>query len=46
MVDAPLTPYSPDIVPSDFALFTKFEINLKGRHFAIQRKSQAVLDSF
>jgi histone-lysine N-methyltransferase SETMAR len=49
MVIAPHPPYSPDLVPCDFALFPKLKMKLKGRHFErvsnIQRESQAVLNS-
>jgi hypothetical protein len=42
-------PYSPDFAPSDFALFPKLKMKLKGQRFEkvsdIQRESQAVLDS-
>jgi hypothetical protein len=47
MAIVPQPPYSPDLVPCDFALFPK--LKLKGRRFEtvsdIQRESQAVLDS-
>jgi histone-lysine N-methyltransferase SETMAR len=49
MVIVPHPPYSPDLVPCDFNLFTKLQTQLKGRCFEtvydIQRESQAVLDS-
>jgi hypothetical protein len=49
MVIVPHSPYSPDKVPCDFALFPKLKMKPKGRHFetfsGIQRESQAVLDS-
>jgi transposase len=49
MVIVPHPPYSPVLVPYDFALFPKLKIKLKGRCFEtvsdIQKESQAVLDS-
>jgi transposase len=49
LVIVPHPPYSPDLVPCDFALFPKLKMKLKGRRFEtvsdIQRESQAVLDS-
>jgi transposase len=43
----PRPPYSPDLAPCDFFLFTKIKLQLKGRRFSrveeIQRKSQNVL---
>jgi histone-lysine N-methyltransferase SETMAR len=49
MVFVPHPPCSPDLAPCDFALFPKFKMKLKGRHFEtvsdIQRELQAVLDS-
>jgi histone-lysine N-methyltransferase SETMAR len=49
MVIVPHSPYSPDLVPCDFALFAKLKMKLKGRRFEtvsdIQRESQAVLDN-
>jgi histone-lysine N-methyltransferase SETMAR len=49
MVIVPHPPYSPDLVPCDFALFPKLKMKLKGRRFEtvsdIHRESQAVLDS-
>jgi hypothetical protein len=49
MVIVPHPPYLPDLAPSDFALFPKSKMNLKGRRLDtvsdIQRESQAVLDS-
>jgi transposase len=49
MVIFPRVPYSPDLVPCDFALLPKLKIKLKGRRFEtvsdIQRESQAVLES-
>jgi hypothetical protein len=48
MVIVPHPPYSPDLDPRDFALFSKFKMKLKGRRFEtvsdIQSESQAVLD--
>jgi histone-lysine N-methyltransferase SETMAR len=48
MVIVPHPPYSPDLATSDFTLFPKLKMKLKGRRFAtvsdIQRESQAVLD--
>jgi hypothetical protein len=42
-------PYSPNLAPCDFALFSKLKMKLKGRRFEtvsdIQRESQAILDS-
>jgi transposase len=41
------TPYSPDLAPYDFFLFSKMKIKLKGRRFdtaeEIQAESQKVL---
>jgi hypothetical protein len=49
IVIVPHPPYSPDLVPCDFALFPKLKMKLKGRRFetvpGIQRESKAVLDS-
>jgi transposase len=49
MVIVPHPPYSPDLAPCNFALFTKLEVKLKERRLEIvsdiQRESQAVLDS-
>jgi len=49
MVVIPLPPYIPDLAPSDFFLFPKMELKLKGRRFdtieAIQAESQRVLDT-
>jgi histone-lysine N-methyltransferase SETMAR len=49
MVIVPHPPYSPDLVPCDFALFPKLKMKLKGRRFETvsdnQRESQAVLES-
>jgi hypothetical protein len=49
MVIVPHHPYSPDLAPSDFTLFPKLKMKLKGRRFEtvsdIQRESQAVPDS-
>jgi hypothetical protein len=49
MVIVPHPPYSPNLAPSDFTLFPKLKMKLKGRRFetvsGIQRESQAVLDS-
>jgi hypothetical protein len=49
MVIIPHPPYSPDLAPCDFALFSKLKMKLKGRRFEtmsdIQSESQAVLDS-
>jgi histone-lysine N-methyltransferase SETMAR len=49
MVIIPHPPYSPNLVPCDFALFPKFKIKLKEQHFEtvsdFQRESQAVLNS-
>jgi hypothetical protein len=49
MVIVPHPPYSPDLAPCDFALFSKWKMKLKVRRFEtvsdIQRESQAVLDS-
>jgi hypothetical protein len=43
------SPYSSDLAPCDFALFSKLKMKLTGRRFervsAIQKESQAVLDS-
>jgi len=43
----PHPPYSPDLAPSDFCLFPKLKMKLKGRRFQteeIQAESQAVLN--
>jgi hypothetical protein len=49
MVVIPHPPYSPDLVPCDFFLFTKIKLKLKGRQFdtieEIQAESQRVLDT-
>jgi histone-lysine N-methyltransferase SETMAR len=49
MVIVPHAPYSPEIVPCDFALFPKLKMILKARRFEtvsdIQRESQALLES-
>jgi transposase len=49
MVIVPHPPYSPDLAPCDFALFSKLKMKLKGWRFEtvadIQRESQAVLNS-
>jgi hypothetical protein len=49
MVIIPHPPYPPELAPSDFALYPKLKMNLKGRRFEtvsdIQRESEAVLDS-
>jgi hypothetical protein len=49
MVIIPHPLYSLDSAPSDFALFQKLKMKLKGRRFErvsdIQRESQAVLNS-
>jgi len=45
----PHPPYSPDLVPSDFFLFPKLKLQMKGRRFdtieEIQEESQRVLDT-
>ena len=45
----PHLPYSPDLVPSDFFLFPKLKMKLKGRRFQtleeIQAELQAVLNT-
>jgi uncharacterized protein (DUF924 family) len=45
----PHPPYSPDLVPCDFALFPKLQMKLKGQHFEtvsdMQRELQVVLNS-
>ena len=42
-------PYSPDLAPCDFFLFTKLKLRMKGRRFdtieEIQEESQRVLDT-
>ena len=47
MIVMPHPPYSPDLAPSDFFLFPKLKMKLKGRRFQtleeIQAESQAVL---
>jgi hypothetical protein len=49
MVIVPHFPFSPDLALCGFALFPKFKMKLKGRHFEtvsdIQRELQAVFDS-
>jgi hypothetical protein len=49
MLSLPHPPYSPDLAPADFFLFSKMKMQLKGRHFHsvadIQSKSQKVMDS-
>jgi len=48
MTVVPHPPYSPDLAPSDFLLFSKLKMKLKGRRFwmeEIQAESQAVLNS-
>jgi hypothetical protein len=48
MVIIPHPPFSSDLAPCDFVLFSKLKMKLKGRFETvseIQRESQAVLDS-
>jgi hypothetical protein len=49
MVVIPHPPYSLDLAPCEFFLFTKMKLKLKGRWFdtieEIQAKSQRVLDT-
>ena len=49
MAVVPHPPYSPDLAPSDFLLFLKLKVKLKGRRFQtleeIQAESQAVLNT-
>ena len=49
MTVVPHPPYSPDLAPSDFLLFPKLKMKLKGRRFhtveEIQVESQAVLNT-
>jgi hypothetical protein len=49
MLSLPHPPYSPDLAPADFFLFSKMKMQLKGRRFHsaadIQRESQKVMDS-
>jgi len=49
MTVVPHTPYSPHLAPSDFFLFQKLKMKLKGRRFQtleeIQAESQAVLNT-
>jgi hypothetical protein len=49
MVIIPHSPYSPDLVPCDFLLFSKLILKLKRQHVEtvpdIQTGSQTVLDS-
>jgi hypothetical protein len=49
MAVIPYPPYSPDLAPSDFFLFPKMKLKLKGRRFdtieEIQAESQRVLDT-
>jgi histone-lysine N-methyltransferase SETMAR len=48
-VISPHPPYSPDLAPYDFTLFSKLKMKLKGRRFEtvsdMQRELQVVLDS-
>jgi hypothetical protein len=48
MAVVPDPPYSPDLAPCDFFLFTKIKLKLEGRRFdtseVIQAESQRVLD--
>jgi hypothetical protein len=49
MTVTPRPPYSPDVAPCDFFVFTKMKLKLKGRRFdtneEIQAESQRVLDT-
>jgi hypothetical protein len=49
MTVVPHPPYSPDLAPSNFFLFPKLKMKLKGRRFQtvekIQAESQAVLNT-
>ena len=49
MTVVPHPPYSPDLAPSDFLLFPKLKMKLKGRRFQtvedIQAESQAILNT-
>jgi transposase len=47
MVIIPLPPYSPDLVPCDFALFPELKLKLKGQHFETVSdiQIQAILES-
>ena len=49
MTVMPHSPYSPDLAPSDFSLFPKLKMKLKGRSFQtleeIQTESQSVLNT-
>jgi hypothetical protein len=49
MTEVPHPPYSPDLAPSDFFLFPKLKMKLKGRGFQtveeIQAESQAALNT-
>ena len=49
MTVVPQPPYSPDLAPSDFFLFPKLKMKLKGRRFQtleeMQAESQAVLNA-
>jgi len=49
MAVIPHPPYSPDLAPCDFFLFSKMKLKLKGRQFdtieKIQAESQRVLDT-
>ena len=49
MTVVPHPPYTPDLAPSDFFLFPKLKMKLKGRRFQtmeeIQAQSQAVLNT-
>jgi len=42
MAVVPHPPYSPDLAPSDFFLFTKLKMKLKGRRFQTLEEIQAV----
>jgi histone-lysine N-methyltransferase SETMAR len=49
MAVIPHPPFSPDLSPCDFVLFTKIKLKLKGRRFdtteEIQAESQRMLDT-
>ena len=50
MTVVPHAPYSPDLAPSDFYLFPKWKMKLKGQRFQtleeIEAESQAVLKCY
>ena len=45
MTVVPIPPYSPDLAPSDFFLFPKLKMKLKGRRFQLLEEIQAELQA-